>query len=161
MTREPLWKQLKRQHATAGDLLAHFGFRVPAIDPFAIAEGLKVDVRPIPNPGWAGALQSDDSRAVIWLNESDVKVRQRFTLAHELGHLMLHETGVEFRDQRFWGSPKEVEANAFSADLLMPLAVLYPIAQHLAFDVAKLSRLFEVSPQAMAIRLQKFGVFTG
>lgn len=61
--------------------------------------------------------------------------RQRFTAAHELGHIVLHgdampeqylaDTEAIFRDPQTIAEPKEREANQFAAELLIPEAVCY------------------------------------
>jgi Zn-dependent peptidase ImmA (M78 family) len=156
---EPRWKTLKRQRATASDLLAYFGSRTPPIDPFEIARGLDVIVRRVSNPGWAGALQSTEEAAAIWIAAEDADVRQRFTAAHELGHLMLHQTGTLFRDKTFAGTRQETEANNFAADLLMPLPLLQVQVDWVGPHTDRLAEIFWVSRQAMSIRLQKLGIF--
>lgn len=118
----------------------------------------------------SGILFRGDGRKVIAVNESHSLLRQRFTIAHELGHLALHK-GVEvhvdqifrinLRDSRSATAEdvEEVEANAFAANLLMP-------AQWIRQDVAgepldleneervhTLAERYQVSTQAMIVRL--------
>jgi len=106
-------------------------------------------------------------------------VRQRFTIAHELGHLLLHD-GVPIRiDRNFrvnWrkgsgvnaSNVEEIEANFFAASLLMPKSMLTTANRLDHFDVeddaeiVRLARLFRVSTQAMTFRLAELfrsGVF--
>ncbi len=72
-------------------------------------------------------------RPVIAIKEGESKQRQRFTIAHELGHFLLHkddllhvdEGNVEamaFRDETSTRGTdiKEIQANQFAAELLMP-----------------------------------------
>lgn len=157
-TEPPMWLRMKLARFGANEILSHFGMRTPSVDPFAIARGMGVEVHMVHNPGWAGAVQSDNTGATAWINAGDHPVRRRFTLAHELGHLMLHPTGVMFRDETFAGSPQEAQANNFAADLLMPLWMVQPIAEHVRYDVERLIDIFGVSRQAMQIRLERFGI---
>lgn len=159
MAEQPLWLWMKRRGFREGDVLAHLGMREPPIDPWAIAREIGVEVVEVDAPGWDGALQSDETRAVAWLKRDEHPVRKRFTLAHELGHLLLHPTGLTFRDTSFSGDARETEANLFAAGLLMPMWVLDPIAHHLKFDVEALCEAFQVSRAAMRIRLQRMGFF--
>lgn len=150
---KPLWKELKHR-ASASDLLRLFRVASPPVQVRDIAAGLGVLVQEVVNPGWSGAVSADDRAAVIWVRAGDSTARQRFTIAHELGHLLLHDVSVAFRrDDTFRGSPEEVQANAFAADLLMPLWLLDPVAQSVGQDSVVLARMFEVSEKAMKIRL--------
>jgi Zn-dependent peptidase ImmA (M78 family) len=99
------------------------------LDVLALVEeraGVPVIVASLPDP-IAGGCYRAGGAAVLWVNGDQPLVRQRFTLAHELGHVRLaHEVGMnvdavavlagETRDAR------EVQANAFAAELLAPRA---------------------------------------
>ena len=75
----------------------------------------------------SGMLYRADGRALIGVNSKHATTRQRFTVAHEIGHLVLHKGRPMFID-RFvrvnWrngvSDTDEVQANAFAAELLMP-----------------------------------------
>ena len=99
----------------------------------------------------------DYSARKIFVNASESLARQRFTLAHELGHAVLHEnTGskiVDFRADLDNPAPgKESDANQFAAALLMPREAF--IEQWLInkCDVDALARVFGVSRQTAEIR---------
>ena len=70
---------------------------------------------------------------IILLNSTDTKVRQRFTIAHELGHIQLHTKKI---DKEIIVSRKtdtgrlEKEANVFAAALLMPRRLVYEYFIH-------------------------------
>ena len=114
------------------------------------------------------------SRAVIGVNTKHSTTRQRFTIAHELGHLLLHDSEqLHFDDKFVIGfrntesslamDPKEVEANQFAAELLMPISLLRRDLQALgSFDadsdevIVNLASTYEVSTAAMAIRISRF-----
>src|SRR5262245_61528186 len=76
----------------------------------------------------SGMLYRDENRNLIGVNSAHGANRQRFTIAHEIGHLKLHAGKPVFVDS-FGGRVnlrdgtsdlQEVEANAFAASLLMP-----------------------------------------
>src|SRR3954470_21440362 len=74
----------------------------------------------------AGALWRNGAGAIVWLNSAQAVERQRFTVAHELGHVCCRhaDTRIDTRatisgDTR---DPREVQANAFAAELLAPEA---------------------------------------
>lgn len=161
----PHW-QLVRQQRAAGEPSGAFaervaqglGFLQPPVDVFAILSRLGVHLQTAYGTRWSGAVQVQDGAAGIWVRAGEAPVRQRFTAAHELGHLMLHPPGVAFRDDTFSGSPQEAEANDFAAGLLMPRYLLVPYVQRTGTDAKPLSRVFGVSLAAMSLRLYKLGL---
>jgi Zn-dependent peptidase ImmA (M78 family) len=127
----------------------------------------------------SGLLVTKDSKAAICVREGDALVRQRFTIAHEIGHFVLRhqfEDGEHVHvDEGFkvtarsntrtlGHDPKEVEANQFAAALLMPSALLRPRVKRFGVvhlqdhQVVELAREFRVSEQAMALRLNALGL---
>jgi len=110
--------------------------------------------------------------AIVY-NRSHPPVRQRFTIAHELGHLRLHGYTAPHADRGFQvrfrnaesstGSVfEEIEANQFAAELLMPEKLVRHEATKLRLDyadkddrkVGRLAALFKVSKLAASIRLE-------
>lgn len=111
----------------------------------------------------------------IGVNSSEGEQRQRFTIAHELGHLFLHkqspvsyDTGMMMlRDSHSSDGTdiKEIEANRFAAELLMPEESLrsdMAKAGHIDLVedddstkqfITKLAAKYNVSSRAMSIRL--------
>src|ERR1700730_4471382 len=124
----------------------------------------------------AGILYRDGKRTVIGVNSSHPAVRQRFTIAHELGHLQLHKghsvhvdrVRVTFRDGNSSTAQnrEEILANAFAAALLMPAElVIETVSQRLQKEpgitiedlTEDLSDQFRVSRPAMEYRLKNLG----
>lgn len=110
-------------------------------------------------PPIAGAIVPDQQ--IILVNINDSPRRQIFTIAHELGHWLLHkeillsnpETGILFR--RPLGNEKdpiEQEANCFAANLLVPEFML---TKYLGYtrDETKLAEIFNVSQQVIGYRM--------
>lgn len=66
----------------------------------------------------------------IYVNILDPEFRQRFTIAHEIGHILLGHEGISHRDTSYTiykdliERMNEVSANAFAAELLMPELLL-------------------------------------
>lgn len=122
----------------------------------------------------SGMLYRHDAGAVIGVNSRHPATRQRFTVAHEIGHLVLHKGRPIFID-RFvrvnWRNGQsdleEIQANAFAAELLMPRKFVdleiervlsrraNVTAQQLSTELAK---TFQVSTEAMQYRLSNLGV---
>jgi hypothetical protein len=89
------------------------------------------------------------------------EVRRRFSIAHEIGHFMLHPGHA--RHER--GGPvneavraQEREADAFAAELLMPEHLVRRAALEDGADVHRLADRFEVSVAAMSLRLRRLGL---
>jgi Zn-dependent peptidase ImmA (M78 family) len=164
------------------ELLAQADVGEPAVPVEQIAQlaGAVVSYQPFDSDDISGLLyRSADSAPVIGVNSSNSKVRQRFTIAHELGHLQLHkgrslilerQMHVNFRDTTSarTSNQEEAEANRFAAELLMPQDLLEIALSALlagrplpdAAFVAKLANRFQVSRQAMAFRLASLGLLT-
>lgn len=132
----------------------------------ANALGLKV-VRSVLAPRISGLIQpSNDAPSgfEIRVNKYEVPERQRFTVAHEIAHYLLHRSdiGSGVTDSIMYRSEltsrKETEANRLAADLVMPekavRAELKRLGGHRNEEVAeKLAILFRVSVPAMKVRL--------
>jgi Zn-dependent peptidase ImmA (M78 family) len=110
--------------------------------------------------------------AVIGVNKAQHPNRQRFTIAHELGHLLLHAgdavhvDSVKHRDLRSEKGTdiEEIESNLFAAELLMPVHFLQGDLQRFGTldlldeqRVENLAQRYLVSNQAMAVRLSSLG----
>ena len=113
--------------------------------------------------GFDGLSASSDEAKLIVLGTSAVPARQRFTLAHELGHLLAgDDQGVhldkDIYDRAQAKDPSEMRANNFASAFLMPEDVLREAAgtSGLAEDgFAALACDLKVTPSALAIRLQQ------
>ena len=118
----------------------------------------------------SGLLFREQDQIVIGVNALHSKTRQRFTIAHELGHLILHSTKrihvdrnfrVYARDGRSTTATDsdEITANAFAAALLMPESMLRLDLKDHVIDlendtkVQELADQYKVSLQAMTFRL--------
>jgi Zn-dependent peptidase ImmA (M78 family) len=122
----------------------------------------------------SGMLYREKDRALIGVNSTHPSTRQRFTLAHEIGHLVMHKGSPVFIDRLVrvnWrdgtSDKEEVEANTFAAELLMPRAFMEPEIERVLSRshqttpsqlVDELSRAFRVSQEAMSYRLANLGV---
>ena len=93
----------------------------------------------------------------IVVNGRHAAVRQRFTVAHELAHFILHRgligDGMEedalYRSDRL-SDRQEIEANRLAAEILMPWHL---INRYTGKAADELARIFEVSAEAMRIRI--------
>lgn len=151
---EPLWRSFERSRFTPTDILDHFGVRSGPVDVFRILMESGVFVHYTDSSDFSGASKVDEEgNARIWVNKTEARVRQRFTAAHEFGHILLHE-GLLFRDYVFVGSsdPLEWAANKFAAELLMPEWLVKHAFRVFHNDVKAMAKYFDVSEAAMGIR---------
>lgn len=86
-------------------------------------------------------------------------VRDRFTIAHELGHLCLHYQDDGLRSfYRYGRDRQETEANAFASALLMPAAEFEAAYAQLSGDLMAIRERFVVSRAAAGVRAQVLGL---
>jgi Zn-dependent peptidase ImmA (M78 family) len=134
-------------------MLEWVGVTAPPVDPEAVAEALDVFVSADDLGRYTSVLAMSDRLAGILVNNAAEPRERRFAIAHELGHLVLHEAG-EFRDADFRGDqPIEVEANLYAARLLMPAGWLEPRLDR-GDSVEALAVAFGVTEARMAERVR-------
>lgn len=136
------------------------------IDPHAIAEKMGITVKPVSCCGYSGKAFQENNRPVIEYDAEEYSLRQRFTIAHELGHHVLGHTenGHQFRDDanKFnlnVPSPEESQANKFAAELLAPeMAIKHLVFKENINSLITLAEKFRVSTVAMKYRLTNLGL---
>ncbi|EOQ79129.1 TPA: ImmA/IrrE family metallo-endopeptidase [Pseudomonas aeruginosa] len=113
----------------------------------------------------SGSLRISESgdHWVMKVNSLHHPNRQRFTIAHELGHFALHtSSSSDFVDRNFFRnndtSPMETEANRFASELLMPEQEFREQVKTLAGDIESLSKHFKVSTLAVRVRAKTLGM---
>ncbi|MGY2850677.1 putative transcriptional regulator [Bradyrhizobium sp. USDA 4509] len=115
----------------------------------------------------AGSIRIDGpAQFEIFLAAHTGPVRDRFTIAHELGHYVLHylyanRNGTKVQRleaQRYGSGPVEWEANWFAAGFLMPVADFRERFVALRGSLAALAAEFGVSLEAARIRAESVGL---
>lgn len=109
----------------------------------------------------------DFNNSKMYVNANDSTNRQNFTIAHELGHWLLHKDEImenpsEYKilmRQPIGGEtdPKEKEANTFAAELLVPADKLKELKRK-GLSNSKIAELFVVSEQVIGYRLSNVGL---
>lgn len=170
-------RKIIRQKAV--ELLQRLGVSKPPVPVSRIAMrlGLRVVIRPFTDGALSGVLVREPGKPpVIGVNATHTVTRQRFTIAHELGHYILQPTEAYFVDNfaldfrhasvTHYGRQvnAEVEANLFAAELLMPADFVARDLQELGTvdllddeTIKSLARKYQVSPQALTYRLINLG----
>ncbi len=161
-------------------LVQEFGIKNAPVDVDSIARNLGLPIVYLDlGDDVSGLLVTESNSSCIAVQENDARTRQRFTVAHEIAHYVLrhqfqpgehvHVDRGNFISQRGPRSSagtdlKEIEANQFAASLLMPTKLVQDyvrklrVRELLDFHVAEMARAFNVSEQAMTIRLTSLGL---
>lgn len=159
MSEKPDYDKAKQE---ALKILDNFGYNTPSVNPIKICRELGIRV-------YFSDFQDEDDKISgffhaekneIYVNKNEYPKRQTFTIAHELGHKILHEDWlisqeyqVLLRDSTAMIKDfREQEADVFAAHLLVPKFLLdryYKIA-----SIEELSQLFVVSMPVIKNRIQ-------
>ena len=170
-------KSREQLNAKAEKLINQAGALSIPVDLDRIAQHLKLKVHEKRlEEEFSGFLAVPEKAIVV--NKNHPLVRRRFTIAHEIGHYVLHakknpdadvfiDRAVYFRKVVATSNTNhqiEMEANAFAAGLLMPEALIEDyLEENESLDLGKsegikaLASEFDVSPQAMSYRLRNLG----
>ena len=156
-------------------LLDRLGIKSPPTPLEKIAKSLGAQVRFSPfDKELSGMIYVKEGVPIIGVNSLHHPNRQRFTLAHELGHLQLHREMITSnihvdknfpaltRDQNSATEAEriEIEANQFASELLMPSTFINDILRGQQFDIdddgplEALAKRFRVSRQALEYRIR-------
>lgn len=166
------------------DILKKLEYTTAPFDPFEIANkmGVKVDT----TLDWEkvekikdGQILVSNGEPIIWINPLRPENRKKFTLAHELGHLVYDvlpnfEKNADTQNNNLIKhyrndnqGPIETRANSFAAGLLMPIFAINDAVKEISKKdpeaktddyINGLASIFEVSKQAVIIRLKSLGV---
>jgi Zn-dependent peptidase ImmA (M78 family) len=137
------------------------------VDDIARRMGLQVIKRTSPEFQYSGyfrdASNSEHGIPLIEFNGYDSFTRQRFTIAHELGHYVLrHGTSPRDYPNSFTTGtkdPRERAANQFAAEILMPADTVHQVVMSgYASSIDEIANLFGVSTLAMGYRLDNIGL---
>lgn len=145
-------------------LIAQFGISDPSdldVEAIAMDGGVEVEYQAL--NGCEATLVGFGDRAIATIKPSAIRGRERFSIAHELGHWNLHR-GKSFRcrvedpdDNLTSDVAREKEADAFAAHLLMPAALFQPAVKAMGSpgfrEIDDLAQRFETSLLATSIRL--------
>lgn len=161
----------------ATNLLKKEGIEKLPVPVEAIARNLGAEIVYEPFKGDVSGMlvRRDDGHSIIGVNSTHSNTRQRFTVAHEIAHLLLHKGKPTFVDsfvrlnlRNGDSTQEEMEANAFAAELLMPHGFVHAQIEDLTQKYPsmargelqqRLAKSFKVSAEAMGYRLKNLGIF--
>ena len=157
---EPLWKFFRSiPKVPAATILEHWRINDTPVPVEKIVRAMGVEIQLVDTEDFAGFSETSEDRAVVKIRSRDARVRQRFTLAHEICHVLWHPTGVQYRDADFMpSSHREVEANGFAAGLLMPEWMVRSAMTAIGYEPLRLAAMFDVSTASMNYRLRQLGL---
>jgi len=160
-------------------LIASLGIREAPVNVKAVAKHLGIRILSVElDDDVSGLLITKPNMAYIAIRRDDPPSRQRFSIAHEIGHFFLrhqfepgehvhvdrgHRISQRNRRSSTGTNLMEVEANQFAACLLMPGALVRASIEELKAEelydahITVLADKFNVSEQAMTIRLSAMG----
>ncbi|MDE5602490.1 MAG: ImmA/IrrE family metallo-endopeptidase [Helicobacter sp.] len=168
------WTEIKNK--SPYEILEMLEMNEPPFNPFDIARRLNLNVNTnldFDKLSTEGQISvNENNEPEIWINPIKSEARQRFTLAHEIGHLandvlpqidnpIIDKYETLYRNNTYGGI--ETKANRFAAKLLMPLKALENFIEQSREEKPKLTAKeaimliaakFEVSRQAVFHRLQ-------
>ncbi len=112
---------------------------------------------------WEGLTRPGRGRTRLKAQERAPTARERWRLAHEIGHHVLHGDQPVPRQVQWEKNELEHEADLFAAELLMPGAVLEKVIKGFegAIDIEEAARTFRVGRQEMEKRLRQLGLLRG
>lgn len=175
---------MRHEEDRAVALLRKYGIDEPPVpvEDIATGEGALI-VRNHFDGTESGFTLRDGKRIIIGINTRTSRKRQRFSVAHELGHVLLHPLSqlivdhavrIDWRDDvsALGTDAQEIQANAFGAALLMPKDMVIEAAKRCVARfrdinatpsrddlISELARDFDVSNDAMGFRLINLGLF--
>lgn len=156
----------RRAKGEAIHLLQQFGLEKPPVNPMEIAQHLGVKVSFVEFEKKLNNISGfyDFEEDTIFVNMDEYPLRKTFTIAHELGHRILHAEWAKSSDYKVLmrgdvptDDPKEAEANTFAANLLVPRFMLNKYWEE--YSATQLSELFVVSVPVIRNRISfEYGV---
>lgn len=177
----PITRLYNKAENEAYKLLEQFNIVKPAIPIEKVVKGLGLSLVPYELGSEVSGMLilDDDTNGLISYNISHNINRQRFTIAHELGHYVMHRKTerlfidkdfiVKYRSNKQYDTiemQQEQQANAFAAAILMPINLVLEELKKAKFKkleeadlIDQLSALFNVSTLAMTYRLSNIMQF--
>ena len=166
---KPLRVRYAKIQRLVHELLRKHNIRRPPIDIERVARGERMHIfTKRLQDDFSGLLLKERDEFIIGVNGRHPETRRRFTIAHELGHALLHHFDDVHVDRNFkLRSPlsaqavdvEEIEANTFAAWILMPAEMVIRDLERTGLDmeddeaIGALAKRYAVSRQSMTFRV--------
>ena len=159
------YNNYKKARNAAWQILIDCHIKELPIKVFSICQRLQIQVKQDSNTPYSGYVKGVHDNIFICTNATEPLPRQRFTAAHELGHVVLghvdnpHKTeksGVLCRDTSInisTANPIEQEANVFAARILAPACVLWGINASTPEDIMRICNISREAAEYRAVRM--------
>ena len=134
-------------------IVSYYKRKTGTADPFAIADQLGI-LYQICNLQFEGCYMFLKNHRYIFINENLPEHEQRLVMAHELGHALLHrkENCYFIRNKTLLlNSKKEIEANKFAMELLLPDSFL---DEYRDFTIDQISRITGYEQKLIQLRIE-------
>lgn len=158
--------EARRQMPSWTDALRHFIAQADGLGILVMRNGVvHNNTHRRLDPGeFRGFAMADDLAPLVFINGADAMSAQMFTLAHELAHLWLGQSGVsDAQPAAIPGLEVERWCNQVAAELLVPLDLMrqeFDRSADLHDEVPRLARRFKVSPLVILLRIHDAGGMT-
>ncbi len=156
MEKQPNYKKARREAERVLEENSILSPPIP-IHEISMNYGLQIFMYEFDDPNQSGLLNFKEK--TVYISKDNSIVRRRFTLAHELGHFLMHkELGVDHIErispiagEKPW---YEQEADAFAAHLLVPLNFLNKEGDNLK-DIAFLANRYDVFVDIIGYQIKR------
>lgn len=157
-----IYGSYKNARNAAWQCLIDFDIKELPVKPSMIAKqlGIKIIKNSSINElseGESGATYLIKSKWYIVYNDTEPRQRCRFTVAHELGHILLGHIMCDKHYARTFDTSRptiEQEADVFAARLLAPACVLWGLDIHTAREISELCDISLTAAQVRAERME-------
>lgn len=152
----------RMEMATPIEIVGRFLNQAPVdLAAMSRALGLNVVYSAVLPDDVSGKIERKGDGYLVTVNARHPKRRQRFTLAHEIAHYVLHRDyiGDGITDNAMYRSAGlsdavEQQANRYAADILMPAATMRRLYREGKMSFAQMAEAFDVSTDAAKVRMR-------
>lgn len=153
------WQDWAKEIFKPEDLVKYYLNQYFPIDVIALCYSLNISIVYKANSNFI--LIKGDNVSINLDEKTPIKVK-RYLIAHMMGHILLHSDGEKFangssvwKEESFVSDSCEIEANRFALDLLMPEKQISRLIIEPYFDVAFMSKMFDVAEEIATLRYQE------
>lgn len=159
------YNDYKKARNAAWQILIDCHIKELPIKVFSVCQRLQIHVKQDSNTPYSGYVKSVHDNIFICINATEPLPRQRFTAAHELGHVVLGHVdnslqtgvcGVLCRDAVInvdSTNKTEQEANVFASRILAPACVLWGINARTPEDIMRICNISREAAEYRAVRM--------